>query len=224
MLTVAYYPEVKDGSTRTGNWDTSAIDAAMNIAVFNDDLVEFQNTVELWKARTPAYVYLATDGALPVQPPRQSALSSSDLKGYWYNPAAFIDGIGQETCRDTSGTGTQAFGHQQYGTAAIINAAETARIQGVDLFSLEEKRLVAFLELHAKYINSGSTGSLCTTAQNKPSADPMWEIGYNAYANVLGQSLPETLKLIQSIRPTDATHHMAWETLTHAESGAVGLP
>jgi hypothetical protein len=36
--------------------------------------------------------------------------------------------------------------------------------------------------------------------------------------------LPETLKLLQSIRPTDATHHMAWETLTHAEIGAVGLP
>ena len=223
MLNTAYYPLVKDGSTRTGNWDTSAIDAAMNIAVFNDDMTEFQKTVDLWKARTPAYVYLTTDGALPVQPPRENPRSDSSLKGYWYNPKAFIDGIGQETCRDTAGTGTQAFGHQQYGVAGIINAAETARIQGVDLFSLEEKRLVAFLELHAKYINGGSTTDLCTTAQNQTSADPMWEIGYNAYANVLGQSLPETKKLIQNIRPTDATHHMAWETLTHGDIGAVGL-
>jgi alginate lyase len=223
MLNTAYYPEVKDGSTRTGNWDTSAIDAAMNIAVFNDDMTEFNKTVDLWKARTPAYVYLTTDGALPVQPPRESRRSGSSLEGYWYNPKAFIDGIGQETCRDVSGTATQAFGHQQYGVAGIINAAETARIQGVDLFSLEEKRLVAFLELHAKYINGGSTTDLCTTAQNKTSADPMWEIGYNAYANVLGQSLPETKQLLQNIRPTDATHHMAWETLTHGDIGAVGL-
>ena len=223
MLNTAYYPEVKDGSTRTGNWDTSAIDAAMNIAVFNDDMTEFKNTVALWKARTPAYVYLTSDGALPVQPPRQTALSDSGLKGYWYNPKAFIDGIGQETCRDESGTGTQAFGHVQYGVAGIINAAETARIQGVDLFSLEEKRLTAFLELHAKYILGGSTTDLCTTAQNKTAADPMWDIGYNAYANVLGQSLPQTKALLAKIRPTDATHHMAWETLTHGDIGNVGL-
>jgi hypothetical protein len=223
MLEVAYYPLVKDGSTRTGNWDTSAIDAAMNIAIFNDDLSGFQNAVDLWKARTPAYVYLTTDGPLPVQPPRESPRSDSSLKDYWYNPKAFLDGIGQETCRDEAGTGTQAFGHQQYGVAGILNAAETARIQGVDLFSLEQKRLVAFLELHAKYINGGSTTDLCTTAQNQASADPMWEIGYNAYAHVLGQALPETLKLINKIRPTGATHHMAWETLTHGDIGAVGL-
>lgn len=223
MLNTAYYPEVKDGSTRTGNWDTSAIDAAMNIAVFNDDMTEFNKTVDLWKARTPAYVYLKTDGALPVQPPRQNALSDSGLKGYWYNPKAFIDGIGQETCRDESGTGTQAFGHVQYGVAGIINAAETARVQGVDLFSLEQKRLGAFLELHAKYILGGSTTDLCTTAQNKTAADPMWDIGYNAIANVLGQPLPQTKALLQKIRPTDATHHMAWETLTHGDIGNVGL-
>ena len=51
----------------------------------------------------------------------------------------------------------------------------------------------------------------------------MWEIGYNAYANVLKVPMPETAKLLQKIRPTEATHHMAWETLTHAEIGAVGL-
>ena len=37
------------------------------------------------------------------------------------------------------------------------------------------------------------------------------------------QGQPETLTLVQSMRPTGATHHMAWETLTHAGTGAVGL-
>ncbi|HEX3854867.1 MAG TPA: alginate lyase family protein [Polyangiaceae bacterium] len=222
MLKTAYLPEVVDGSTRTGNWDTSAIEAAMNIAIFLDDTAEFQKAVALWRARTPAYVYLSTDGALPVQPPRQSALSDSALKTYWFNPKKFVDGLTQESCRDTPGSGTAGFGHAQYGVAAIINAAETARIQGVDLFASEQKRLSAMLELHSKYLN-GTAVDLCTTQIAGVDPDPMWEIGYNAYANMMSLPLPQTKTLIQSIRPTGATHHMAWETLTHGDIGLAGL-
>jgi hypothetical protein len=56
---------------------------------------------------------------------------------------------------------------------------------------------------------------------NKP--NPMWEIAYNQYATRLGMMLPNTLQLIMKIRPTDADHHMEWETLTHAGVGSVGL-
>ncbi|HEY3667108.1 MAG TPA: alginate lyase family protein [Polyangiaceae bacterium] len=223
MLKTAYLPEVANGSTRTGNWDTSAIDAAMNIAIFLDDTTEFAKAVALWRARTPAYIYLSTDGALPVQPPRQGALSATALKSYWYNPKQFVDGLTQESCRDVPGSGTAGFGHAQYGVAGIINAAETARIQGVDLFASEQKRLTAMLELHSKYLNGASIADLCNTAIAGVEADPTWEIGYNAYANVLGQALPTTQTLIKSIRPTGATHHMAWETLTHGDIGNAGL-
>jgi hypothetical protein len=223
MLKTAYLPQVGSGSTRTGNWDTSAIEAAMNIAVFTEDQAEFTKAVKLWHDRTPAYIYLTTDGALPVQPPRESPRSDSSLKGYWFNPKQFIDGLTQESCRDLPNSGTAGFGHAQYGVAAIINAAETARIQGVDLFASEQKRLTAMLELHSKYLNGASISALCNTAIAPVDADPMWEIGYNAYANVLGQALPETLKLVKSIRPTDATHHMAWETLTHGDIASAGL-
>ena len=222
MLETAYLPEVVDGSTANGNWDTSMIEATMNIAVFLDDAATFQKAVTLWKERTPAYIYLTTDGALPVQPPRDPK-STSALETYWYNPTAFIDGLTQESCRDLPNSGTQGFGHAQYGVAAIINAAETARIQGVDLFSLEQKRITAMLELHSKYLDGASVASLCKTAIAGPTPDPMWEIGYNAYANVLGQALPQTEKLIGTIRPTGATHHMVWETLTHGDIGAAGL-
>jgi hypothetical protein len=223
MLKTAYLPEVVDGSTRTGNWDTSAIEAAMNIAIFLDDTAEFQKIVKLWRDRVPAYVYLSTDGALPVQPPRQTALSDSALKSYWYNPKSFADGLTQESCRDVPGSGTAGFGHAQYGMAGIINAAETARIQGVDLFASEQKRLTAMLELHSKYLNGASISGLCNTQIAGVDPDPMWEIGYNAYANVLGQALPVTQILIKSIRPTGQTHHMAWETLTHGDIGMAGL-
>ncbi len=223
MLKTAYLPLVKDGSTRTGNWDTSAIEAAMNIAIFTDDQAEFTKSIALWRARTPAYIYLKSDGALPVQPPREAPRSDSALKGYWFNPKQFVDGLSQESCRDLPGSGTAGFGHAQYGVAAIINAAETARIQHVDLFESEQKRLSAFLELHAKYLNGASISGLCNTTIAAVDPDPMWEIGYNASANMLGGSLPETLKLVKSIRPTDATHHMAWETLTHGDIGLAGL-
>ncbi|HEY1695243.1 MAG TPA: alginate lyase family protein [Polyangiaceae bacterium] len=222
MLEDVYLPEVVDGSTSNGNWDTSMIEATMNIAVFLDDAATFQKAVAMWKERTPAYIYLTSDGPLPVQPPRDPK-STSALETYWYEPTAFIDGLTQESCRDLPNSGTQGFGHAQYGVAGIINAAETARIQGVDLFSLEEKRITAMLELHAGYLNGASVASLCKTPIATPSADPMWEIGYNAYANVLGQALPQTEKLIGTIRPTGATHHMVWETLTHGDIGAAGL-
>lgn len=222
MLKNIYLPEVVNGSTSNGNWDTSMIEATMNIAIFLDDMTTFQKAISLWHARTPAYVYLTTDGSLPVQPPR-NPMSNSQLEQYWYEPTAFIDGLTQESCRDLPNSGTQGFGHAQYGVAGIINAAETARIQGVDLFSSEEKRLVAMFELHAKYLNGASVSGLCQTAIAAVGPDPMWEIGYNAYANILGQSMPNTLALIQTIRPTGATHHMVWETLTHGDIASAGL-
>ena len=42
---------------------------------------------------------------------------------------ASVNGICQETCRD--------LGHTQYGMASTLNAAETARIQGVDLYGAQ---------------------------------------------------------------------------------------
>jgi hypothetical protein len=57
------------------------------------------------------------------------------------------------------------------------------------------------------------------------SPQPMWEIAYNHYANRLGMPLPNMKQLIgkPGFRPTDVDHHLAWETLTHAEIGNVGI-
>jgi hypothetical protein len=215
MLKNVYLPEVVNGSDSNGNWELSMIEATMNIAVFTGDHATFDKAVAMWRRRVPAYVYMTSDGATPVPPPGP-AKSPSQLTSFWYGQTTFVDGVAQETCRD--------LGHAQYGLAAMINAAETARIQGVDLFGEQAPRLAAALELHAQFLDGAAVPSwLCGGKLNAVSPDPMWEIALNALARRRGMSLPKTQELVNKIRPTQADHHMDWETLTHAEIGAVGL-
>jgi hypothetical protein len=210
MLSKVYMPLIDHGSDSNGNWELSMIEASMGIAVFLDDRDAFNTAVKLWRKRVPAYVYLASDGATPVAPPQ----GNKNWVKFWYDQTKLVDGLSQETCRD--------LGHVQYGLAAMTNAAETATIQRVNLFAEQTQRLRATYEFHAKWLNKSPVpGWLCGGKLKEVSPDPMWEIGYNALANRLGQDLPETKRLIQKIRPTKADHHMAWETLTHAEIGNV---
>ena len=53
---------------------------------------------------------------------------------------------------------------------------------------------------------------------------PTWEIAYNHFHNRMGVDLPNMAAVLPRIRPTGVNHHMAWETLTHADVGSVGLP
>lgn len=216
MLSDVYLPNVVNGSTSNGNWETSMIEATLNIAIFNDDRATFDKGLKMWRERTPAYVYLTTDGATPVPPPRGNKTSGAALKTFWYELSTYTDGVAQETCRDMS--------HAQYGFAGILNAAETALIQGVDLYAEESARLEAMLEFHAKYLNGAAVpSSLCGGALTDNAPNPMWEIGFNHFVTRRGGALPETKKLIDGIRPTRTDHHMAWETLTHAGLGATGV-
>jgi hypothetical protein len=249
---------------QNGNWALSYSDALMQIAVFTDDRALFNLAVDLWRQRTPAYSYLTSDGPTPVVPPggyvgtasgySPTPTRTADPYGYFGQAARkLVDGVSQETCRD--------FEHIQYGMAGMINAAETARIQGVDLYSEQAKRIVAFLEFHAPFESQASTVYQPTPIAANitiPSGDPLmcpdangvgtfkllgaaslghfpmqptWEIAYNEFANRLGMSLPNTKALVMKYRAPSlpmnwigAHHHMAWETLTHAEIGSVGLP
>lgn len=57
------------------------------------------------------------------------------------------------------------------------------------------------------------------------SLQPTWEIAFNHFDTRLGQPLPKMSAVIPTNRPTGADmNHMVWETLTHGEVGAVGLP
>jgi hypothetical protein len=216
MLADVYLPMIVDGSGSNGNWETSMIDGVLNIAVFNDDRETFDKGLTMWRERVPAYVYLESDGATPVPPPRGNKFGEALIE-FWHRQRTFVNGLSQETCRD--------LGHVQYGLAAILNAAETALIQGVDLYGEEKERLRATLAFHARYINGEDVPDwLCNGALKDVRATPMWEIGFNHYATRLGHEMPQTGMLTRDIRPTGADHHMAWETLTHGDLGSVGVP
>jgi Alginate lyase len=177
----------------------------------------FQKAVSMWRKRVPAYFYLSQDGSLPVPPPLGHKDTKEDLTRYWYGQTVFVDGLAQETCRD--------FGHTFYGLAAMINAAEIARHQGIDLYGEEAKRITTAMEFHAAFVLGKPIPQWLGGGRLNIRAGSTWEIAYNHYHNRLGMKLPETEKLILSrARPTGASHHIIWETLTHASLGSKGLP
>jgi predicted outer membrane protein len=262
MMRRAFLPRLLEaGRGQNGNWALSIADSLIQIGVLLDEREAFERGVALWRAHVPAYCYLSSlDGALPRLPPggysgsqsgyAPAASRRADPHGYWGQAGrALPDGISQETCRDQE--------HVQYGLAALVNGAETARIQGVDLFREQAARIAACMEFAASWVDQGRdtpaqrtplaapvivpapNTDLCLDAEGKPQItllasgavgtsgmvhpiQPTWEIGYNALANRLGMSMPAARKVIEILRAppkgfTGATHHMAWETLTHGD-------
>jgi hypothetical protein len=210
MLAMQYVPSLTNGSCENGNKELSMSEALINIGVFNDDRKTFEQGLKMWRGRTPAYIYLTTDGPTPVKAP------GCDDMPFWGNKGMttpFVDGLLQESVRDS--------GHANLALAAMVNAAETARQQGVDLYAEQAKRIMAALEFQAQYLPPNNA----TPPDNVTfHLHPTWEIAFNHYHNRMGNPLPKMAAVIPGNRPTGVNHDMAWETLTHAEVGAVGLP
>ncbi len=209
MLTTQYVPSLADGSCENGNKELSMSEALINIGVFNDDRATFDAGVKMWRGRAPAYIYLSTDGPVPVKP-AGCDMAIWGNKGY---TTPLVDGLLQESCRDS--------GHANMALSAMVNAAETARQQGVDLYAEQGKRIMAALEYQAQFLAPNNAPVPKNLEFNK---HPTWEIAYNHFHNRLGHSLPKIAAVLPTNRPTGVNHHMVWETLTHAEVGAVGLP
>lgn len=218
-----------------GNWELSMADAKINIGVFTDNRPVFEQGVATWRARVPAYIYLPSDGALPIRSPGGYYTNDTKNLCHWLNrdpwnpntcpsvPLAttFAAGQTQETCRD--------YVHVGLGFASLLNAAETARVQGVDLYSEQRTRIVAGLEYNSLILNTvhSSTGypsGYCTNSAplKAPYTEPTYEIGYQQYANRDKLSLPQTLTTVRRLEAAGGTgtdHQMAWETLTSAGPG-----
>ena len=96
----------------------------------------------MWKARVPTvHLHEKSDGTLPGQPARRRCTTPPTWPSYWgKQPTWTEDGMGQEACRD--------YHHLEFGFAGIANTAETALIQGIDLYALEEPRILAGLEFN----------------------------------------------------------------------------
>lgn len=211
MMKEVYLPEVIKGSGANGNWELSMAEATVAIGVFLDDRATFDIGVSMWRKRVPAYLYLSSDGPTPVPPP-SGGKTGAALITYWYDPGKFVDGLCQETCRD--------LGHTQLGLAAMINAAETAHIQGVKLYEEQADRIAKGLEWNAQYLDGVAPPSwLCGGTLTDATPTAMWEIALNELEGRLGRSMPRTRSVATKVRPTGTNHHMVWETLTHAGVG-----
>jgi hypothetical protein len=211
MLRDVYLPEIVNGRPKTnGNWELSMMEATLGISVFLEDRAVYDRAVSIYRTRMPAYVYLTTDGALPLAPPGSGIDTRDEIIAYWYGQSTFVNGVSQETCRD--------FGHTGFGLAAAAHIAETAHHQGQDLWSEVRERLRHAYGLHAKYqlgvepMPSWLCGGTFTQALG-----PTTEVAFNALHTRLGISMTNTQTLTERQRPA-ATDRLfvAWETLTHA--------
>ncbi|MCP2334859.1 alginate lyase family protein [Actinomadura rupiterrae] len=209
FLRTVYLPVVNKGRpTTNGNWELIMTDATISIAVHTDDRATFNQAVARWRKRLPEYIYLKKDGPLPKVPAGISGKAAT-IK-YWSGQSTFVDGLAQETCRD--------FGHTGWALDAATHVAETAHLQGLDLYKEGRERLTKAMEFHAQYdLGTKAPSWLCKGAP-KTGVGPVFEIGYNEFHHRLGLSLPKTGQLVTSKRPAGPSYFLGWETLTHADA------
>lgn len=210
MLATQYVPSIIGGSCENGNKKLSMSEALINIGAFNNDRAIFEAGVKMWRGRAPAYIYLSTDGPTPIKAANCEEMPIWGNKGY---TTPLVDGLLQETCRDP--------GRANMGLAALVNAAETARQQGPDLYAEQGKRIMAALKYQAQFLPPHNAPA---PARLEFSLQPTWEIAFNHFHNRLGHRLPKMAAVLPTNRPTRVEQHMVWETLTHAEVGAINLP
>jgi chitodextrinase len=240
MLNTVFEPSIIAGDPfSNGNWELSMADGLMNIGVFTDNRTVFNAGVAMWRARVPAYIYLSTDNngsGQPVAPPGGKYSDPATLRCFWLGigtnantckvPTGFTyyDGMTQETCRDLS--------HPVIGLDAMMNGAETARLQGVDLYGEQKQRITDAYEYTAAFDNQyltsrvwpttpcgGQPGSYSGQGGDGTGGTSYlygWEIGYNEFANRLGMAMPNTQAMIARVRPTNGVNASDWETLTSA--------
>ena len=204
-------PIAKDDKCPCNNWVTTRVEAHLAIAVFLDDRNEFNNAIKRWRYWLPRYIYLKSDGSNPIGYPGPK--NAEEIMKLWRGGAkdiVLVDGISNETCRDLV--------HMQMGFGTLIYGAQTAWIQGVDLFKEGANRIVPFMELHAPWlINNKVPSWVCPGKDVLVGEIRAWEIAYSQYNQRLGYTLNNTAKMNEKGRPTNY-RRLIWkpETITHA--------
>jgi hypothetical protein len=195
---------------RRNNWVMSAIEARLAIAIFQDDRTAFDKAIKNWKDRAKTYIYLKTDGDVPLSAVGDSKAQVISTWKQGSNALAFVDGLCMETCRDIS--------HTKLGVQALLNGAEIAWSQGEDLLTAEKRRFTAFLELHSPWMMGANPPSNVCDGSLSLVSEEAFEIAYNHLNGRLGIDLPQTKKMLLRNRPNNASRWLTkWETLCYAE-------
>ncbi|MEV0889720.1 alginate lyase family protein [Promicromonospora sp. MEB111] len=211
MLRNVYLPEVINGSNSNGNWELSMMEAAVGIAIFLDDRTAYASARQRFLVRVPAFIYLTSDGSVPRTVPGSGRDTPDQIFAYWHNQRTLVNGLSQETCRD--------FTHTGYGISAISHVAETAAIQGDDLYPQVGERLRHALGFHSTYQRGTAVPSWLCGGSVHLGLGPVTEVGFNALHNRQGHAMSNTQALTESTRPAGTNNlFVAWETLTHANN------
>ena len=213
MLKTAFLPRVVNGWTWTSaNWQLSMAEATMNIGVFTNDRAVYDNGVGDWRNHVEGSFYLSSDGAKP-NFPANTIMKDNNYLEYWSTPKSFVNGLSAETCRDAS--------HVAMELGAALDGAETARIQGLDLYGEQRTRLVSAMEYNLRFINDPSAGGwVCSKPLNLGGTAYRltFALGYNHFAGRMGVAMPETKRFLSTVGPSGSGLFMSWETLTHSAS------
>ena len=204
MLRKVFVPTLTtfDYGRFNGNWKLSAAEGLIGIAVFLDDRRLYDRALQMWRERVEAYIYLSTDGDLPVAPVSDGGLyrTPATLKCQWLDGKAkgcqtdpptdpgvrFQNGQVQESCRD--------FGHASMGLGGIVNTAETAWIQGDDLYGEQQARIITgvlyAVQVALNHKTRGWPAAFCAGADDLDPSLSLVELPvhavYNAYTERKG--------------------------------------
>lgn len=233
MLVRAILPRIRDDWYGGGhNWNTSMANGTINIGVYTDSREIYDVGVAIWRENVPFAFYLATDGATPIPAPDfakpDGTWKDGRLESEWYGQVEFgarENGMVKEVCRDLT--------HTQFTLASVTYGAETAWIQGLDLYAEQQTRIVAAHEfvgdLLDRYAPSpGNDQATVTTDAYLCDGEliaqvmPTFETVTNHYVHRRGVAMPRSLAQRAKGRAggpyTDLM--MSWETLTHGDVDA----
>jgi len=187
------------------NWDAANIGSLVAMGVFNDDASWFNQGVTYYESGAGMG---AIDNAV-------WTLYNSGTLGQW-----------EESGRDQE--------HAQLGVGELGYAATVAYNQGVDLFGYSSNRLLAGAEYVAQFNTTYSvpytTYDSCTNVDNtwvsrngegRLDDRPVWELIYNHYNVLKGDSTPNSKVMAQLERPdSGSTDHFGYGTLTFTLNAA----
>src|SRR5262249_35062267 len=121
----------------------------------------------------------------------------------------YVDGLLQETMRDPH--------HANMAFASMVNAAETALQQGLDLYAEQGARIRAAMEFQAQFLPPNNVKLPPAPPPHRP---PNWAPPYTHLHRHPGTHRPTTATATPTNRPTGAeANRRAWESVTHNDIG-----